>query len=323
VPGDPPAQAALYYPTDAWPTEVPMGVFTPCVALDGRLPDKVSGLIVVSHGVGGSEYSHHDLATHLANEGYLVAAVQHPGDNSRDISLLASAAYFSERPKVLSRVIDYLLADPTWRSRIPKDRIGAIGHSAGATSVLALLGGVTDPRRLITHCEEVHDDPVVCTLAQRAIASADPAAVLTPGEFELTDRRIRCAVVMAPMSVVFTPASLAQIETPLKIYTAQHDKVFNSKYHGEHLRAVVRDAEFEEVHAAGHFGFMAQPDRSIASVIGDVADNPAGFDRAAFHARLAGEATQFFRRNFDAELIPISVAARPLPRTASGRGDRR
>ncbi|MES2743493.1 MAG: SDR family NAD(P)-dependent oxidoreductase, partial [Pseudomonadota bacterium] len=306
-------EAALYYPASEPAGAMEMGVFTLDVALDAARPERVKGLLVVSHGAGGGEYSHHDLCCALAGDGYLVAAVRHPGDNWRDTSLLASAAYLSERPKALSRTIDHLLADPHWGQAIPADAIGAIGHSAGAASVLAVLGALADPHRLLAHCEAVDDDPVICALASRAMETASLAPAPVAADFELGDARIRCALLMAPMSVVFTPESLGAITVPLKIYTAQEDRVFNGKYNGAQLRTLVRQAEFEEVAHAGHFAFMAQPNRSTASVIGDAAENPPGFDRAGFQLRLAEEACAFFHRGLDSawsnRIDPADVAS--------------
>lgn len=57
---------------------------------------------------------HSTLAQALARNGYLVAALRHPGDNYQDRSLLEKGPerYFDERPRQASRVIDAILADP-------------------------------------------------------------------------------------------------------------------------------------------------------------------------------------------------------------------
>lgn len=72
---------ALYYPTQMPARAFPMGPSTVRVAI-GATPDaKVKGLIIISHGTGGSELGHTSLAEALARHGYLVAALRHPGDN--------------------------------------------------------------------------------------------------------------------------------------------------------------------------------------------------------------------------------------------------
>jgi hypothetical protein len=160
---------ALYYPTMAAPRAVAMGPFALDVAIGGKPVDKIKGLILLSHGIGGSELGHSVLAQALARHGYLVAALRHPGDNWQDRSLIEKSPerYFDERPRQASRVIDAILADPGWKDRIATDsqgpRVGALGHSAGGYTVLALAGARPDLSRMRKHClADASEDPIFC-----------------------------------------------------------------------------------------------------------------------------------------------------------------
>lgn len=104
----PPIVVALYYPTQAPSQAIAMGPLTLHVAVQGPPEATVKGLILFSHGTGGSGLAHFSLAEALARDGYWVAALRHAGDNWQDRSLLKarSAAYFSERPHQMTRVID-------------------------------------------------------------------------------------------------------------------------------------------------------------------------------------------------------------------------
>jgi predicted dienelactone hydrolase len=82
-----PITVALYYPTQAPARAVAMGPFTVRAAIQAPPDARVKGLIVLSHGTGGSELAHSGLAEALARGGYLVAALRHPGDNWQDRSL--------------------------------------------------------------------------------------------------------------------------------------------------------------------------------------------------------------------------------------------
>jgi len=121
-----PISVALYYPTADRATPVAMGPFTARVALQGAVDAKLKGLIVLSHGLGGTEVGHTRIAEALARHGYLVAALRHPGDNYQDRSLLQKSAwrYFAERPRDVSRVIDAVLDDADWKERIASDARG-------------------------------------------------------------------------------------------------------------------------------------------------------------------------------------------------------
>ncbi|MCC6987775.1 MAG: hypothetical protein IT181_02175, partial [Acidobacteria bacterium] len=113
LPGDTPTTVALFYPTAVAGRTIPMGPWLPVVAPGAPASEaRLKGLILLSHGTGGTELNHHNLGTRLAREGYLVAAVRHGGDNWQDRSLITSGRYFSERPLQLSRVLDALLASP-------------------------------------------------------------------------------------------------------------------------------------------------------------------------------------------------------------------
>ena len=304
IPGDTPAIVALFYPTAAADRTVPMGPWLPVVAPGAAASDApIKGLILISHGTGGTELNHHDLAARLAREGYLVAAVRHAGDNWQDRSLISSGRYFSERPRQLSRVLDALLASPEWGPRIPAERVGAIGHSAGGYSVLALAGAQADPQRSVQHCRTVQDDPGFCSLAAgstdaSAMPSPSASSVAAPGAgtVSVPDGRIRAVVALAPMAVVFTPQSLAALTVPVLVIVAEHDVVLNGKYHGGHVVASLPTAQATTVAGAGHFAFMAQPAFPLPSAAGDAAANPPGFDRVAFLPQLESRIVEFFDR---------------------------
>ena len=169
IAGETPTTAALFYPTAVSDRATPMGPWLPIVAPGAPASDAgLKGLILISHGTGGTELNHHNLGSRLARDGYLVAALRHAGDNWQDRSLITSGRYFSERPLQLSRVLDALLASPEWGARIPTERIGAVGHSAGGYSVLALAGAQAESPHSAQHCRTVQDDPGYCSLAKGA-----------------------------------------------------------------------------------------------------------------------------------------------------------
>ncbi|SDD81643.1 Predicted dienelactone hydrolase [Cupriavidus sp. YR651] len=301
---DKPMVVALFYPTAVTDRAVPMGPWLPIVAPGAPPSDiKLKGLILLSHGTGGTELNHHNLGTRLAREGYLVAALRHPGDNWQDRSLIASGKYLSERPRQLSRVLDALLASLEWGPRVPTNRIGAVGHSAGGYSVLALAGAQADAQRSAEHCSTVRNDQGYCSLAKVHTvtdastwkeASASEAARLV----SVSDSRVGAVVALAPMAVVFTPESLAAISVPMRIIVAGQDTVLNGQYHGGYVANNLSEAQTSTVPAAGHFAFMAQPTFSLPSAAGDASVNPPGFDRVAFLRTLEDQVVDFFAQQW-------------------------
>ena len=288
----------LFYPTQDSARAVPMGPFTPTVAINGKPDASVKGLLLLSHGTGGSELGHSGLAAALAKNGYLVAAMRHPGDNWQDQSLLGApgGSYFSERPRQASRVIDAILRDPEWTRRIQADahgpRIGALGHSAGGYTVLALAGGIPDLTRIASHCVTGSDDPIFCSMGKRA-TNAGAGKISFEG---LRDLRVRAVAALAPASVMFSAQSLATISIPVTLYAGDKDTFLVPRYHAEWLRQNIANADYHAVPNAGHYAFMDTPGMPIPSPDGDLGTNPQGFDRSAFQKELASELVRFFDR---------------------------
>ena len=300
APGADPVSVALYYPTQAPSRVIAMGPFSVDVAIQAPPDPQVKGLIVLSHGVGGTELGHSSLAEALARDGWLVAALRHPGDNWKDRSLVqkGAARYFTERPQHVSQVIDALLRDPQWRDRIGRDaigpRIGAVGHSAGGYTVLALAGGEPDLSRLATHCvESGAEDPIFCGLARTSHPNGNAATPGSPAP-SLADPRVRAVVAMAPTGVLFSASSLAAIRIPTAIYEAEQDRFLVPRFHAEWIARHLPGTELHRVPNAWHFAFMDTPNMAIATEDGEIAANPPGFDRPAFLARLGREIPAFF-----------------------------
>ena len=298
-----PTAVALYYPTQAPERAIAMGPFTVTVTPQAAPESTVKGLIVISHGTGGSELGHSSLAEALARAGYLVAALRHPGDNWQDTSLLKNspARYFDERPRQVSRVIDALLRDPLWQDRIARDargpRVGAVGHSAGGYTVLALAGGEPDLVRIRRHCElERAADPIFCNTGDSSNAAPPLHTV------GLADPRVRAVVALAPVGAVFSAESLARVRTPVALYIAEADRWLVPRFHGDWVAQNLPGVEVHRVANAWHFAFMDTPSMPLPSADGDIGANPPGFDRAAFLKQLANELPVFFDRAFKADI---------------------
>ena len=294
----------LYYPTQASERAITMGPYLAHVAPQAAPDATFKGLIVISHGKGGAELNHESLAEALARRGYLVAALRHPGDSWQDHSLFdrGPAAYLDERPRQVSRVLDAVLGDPRWSDRIAKDargpRLGALGHSAGGYTVLALAGGRFDLGRLASHCNAHRaEDPIFC---RKSDPRAPPiaASATTIDQAPRSDPRVRAVVALAPLGVVFDAGSLERIGVPVAIHAAADDRWLLLRFHAEWVAAHIPGATLHVVPNAWHFAFVDPPSGPIPSEDGDLRDDPPGFDRPAFLRGLQRDLADFFDAAF-------------------------
>jgi predicted dienelactone hydrolase len=312
-----PTTVALWYPTTVPPRTTPMGPFEVRAAIGAPAASQTAGLVLLSHGTGGSELGHARLAEALARCGWMVAALRHPRDNWQEASLLARTPerYFELRPRQASRVLDALLADPAIGPRIAADargpRIAAIGHSAGGYTVLALAGARPDPTRIASHCRANRaEDPLFCSMRRDA---TDPSATRgepAPALPDLTDPRVRAAVALAPVGAVLDEDSLTRVRVPIAVHVPALDRWLVPRFHGLRVAAAVPGALLEEVPNAWHFAFLDTPTMAIASPDGDLGADPPGFDRAAYIAALGPRLADFL----DAAMAQGAVTPPPATR---------
>jgi predicted dienelactone hydrolase len=303
-----PAHFALYYPTQDAARVIPMGPFPQTVAVNGAPESTAKGLIVISHGTASINIGFATVAQALARNGYLVASVEQVGDTWQDQSMRATPVrYFVERPRQVSRVIDTLLADSQWRARIANSAdgrplVGAMGHSAGGYTVLALAGGKPVLSRLRAHCEtEAELDPILCKLSRATGGASVQADAAADGQEEpvQADTRVRAVMALAPMGAAFSASSLASITVPVAIYAGEKDTFLVPRFHAKWVMQNMRSTNttLQLIPNAGHYAFMNTPTMDLPSPDGSVAGDPPGFDRAAFLDRLAKESIAFFDKN--------------------------
>ena len=288
---DKPLEVAVWYPTEAVARPFDLGPFTLNVARGGAVAGGGLPLIVISHGNGGATLSHNDTAAALAQAGFVVAAVAHTGDNHADQS---RAAAMMDRPRHISRVIDHMLTQWSGKDHIDATRIGVFGHSSGAFTALAIVGGRADLGRIGPHCQQRPGDyPCQLVTRQPAGTAAIVAAMVQPDR----DTRVRAAVVAAPaLGFTFTQASLGAISVPIQLWRAEQDVVLPQPWYVEPVRAALpKPLDYREVPNAGHFDFLAPCTPRFAAMAPPLCSSQPGFDRVAFHREFNAAVADFFK----------------------------
>jgi predicted dienelactone hydrolase len=292
-----PIEAGIWYPSDAPTSPQPLELFHQTVAVDGSLAGLHHPLIVISHGTGGSFAGHYDTALALADAGFVVVALTHTGDNWRDRSGVLN---IMDRPRQVSRVLDYMLADWPDHAGIDPARIGMFGFSAGGFTTLVAVGGRPDFSLIGPHCAE-HPQEYTCALiTERPARTAPPAPGSSSGT--LHDTRIKAAVVAAPaLGFTFAPEGLADVRVPVQLWRADDDQMLPAPWYADAVRQVLPAApDFQTVPGAGHFDFLVPCSDALAAVAKIICTSEPGFDRADFHRRLNSSVVTFFSETLKA-----------------------
>ncbi|HEY2710886.1 MAG TPA: hypothetical protein VGI60_00085 [Chthoniobacterales bacterium] len=111
-------------------------------------------LVIVSHGWPGNWSNQDWLAEALVEQGYIVAAPNHPDTTTGDVRPISPDNALWERPRDLSHIIDALTVYPSWSSLIAPERIAAVGHSMGRWTIMELAGARFDSARFESDCKK-------------------------------------------------------------------------------------------------------------------------------------------------------------------------
>lgn len=270
----------------------PIAVAPDAPALGGPFP-----LVVLSHGMYGNARNQAWLADRLVDQGYAVAAIDHPGTAtfSRDPDHKRT---LWNRPRDISRLIDHLTDDP----RIDTGRIYMAGHSLGGFTAVALAGGRYDPDGFDAFCRNRPDD-LVCGIFDRWNVAKTPQDREAMAQ-DLSDPRIRAfALFDLGGTQTFSTDSLGTIRGPMLVYGAPVDlEGLDLDVESRALVAALPAALsiYHEPETLAHFDFLGVCTENGLAILkqeepDDVFVCEEGREaRRAEHAQIAGEVAEFF-----------------------------
>jgi predicted dienelactone hydrolase len=265
-------------------------------------------LILLSHGTGGSAASLDWLASNLAAHGYIVAGVDHPGNNALEPLTREGFALWWERATDLSEVLDGMLADPVFGARIDATRIGAAGFSLGGYTVLELAGARTNRAAFDRFCHSTAADAVCrpAEMSQLGTGAAPAANALTSPEDQASlakagasyrDERIKAVFAIAPaLGEAFDSSSIAGIEIPVALVAGTADTTVPPATNVVRVAGLLRVANVEMVLGASHNTFLDTCFPEAVERLPALCKDGPGVDRDAIHARTAQRASSFFDR---------------------------
>jgi predicted dienelactone hydrolase len=229
---------------------------------DARRP-----VILFSHGFGGNARIMAWFTLPLVRAGYVVIAVDHPGNNAMDKMTVGGAIMFWDRPGDLAAALNAAKADPAIAPHLDLDRLGVAGFSAGGFTAIAATGAHADTSRLQAFCKANPTDGICMPqkefpLSTEQMLAASTSPELAPEVAHSGDDHsihgVRAAFAIAPAIVqAFDPASLKADKAPVAIILGDADPVAPPDTNGRVAARDLPHAELKELPGVGHYDFLA------------------------------------------------------------------
>jgi predicted dienelactone hydrolase len=256
-----------------------------CPIVGDKLP-----LIVVSHGRAGWFGGHQHTAAALADAGFVVAVINHPGDNSSDKSRVDDLSVLVERPADIKRLVDFMLGAWPDARKIDRERIGVFGFSMGGYTGLVIIGGNPDFHKGLAGCKGS---------SFRTCEQLENNEI--PAESPAHDPRIKAAVIVDPApSFFFQADNLKFVTAPVQLWSS------DPKLGASHVSGccaiginhrLPSKPDYHLVPNAIHYSFLAQCSSQEVQDLPRICIDAPGFDRVAFHKDFHAAVTAFFRKH--------------------------
>ncbi|HEV3426832.1 MAG TPA: alpha/beta hydrolase [Paraburkholderia sp.] len=270
-------------------------------------------LVLLSHGTGGSANDQDWLASALAAHGYIVAAVNHPGNNELEPLTREGFTLWWERATDLSNVLDALLADPQLGPHIDQARVGAAGFSLGGYTVLAIAGARTDAQALEAFCRSPQADaichpPEAKRLGGGASGASGASAPLPPptpamrASFARSgnsyrDARVRAVFAIAPaLGEAFDADAFKEVTIPVALLAGTADVTVPPDTNVRRIAGFLPQASLTMLPGASHYTFLDTCLPGAVERLARICKDGPGVDRDAIHAQATREVLAFFAR---------------------------
>ncbi|MGA7506377.1 MAG: alpha/beta fold hydrolase [Candidatus Sulfotelmatobacter sp.] len=269
-------------------------------------------LVALSHGTGGSAMQMAWLGTYLASRGYIVVAVNHPGNNA--VTGYTTRGFIEgwERANDISVVITDMLADSRFGEHIDANRIGAAGFSYGGYTMMELAGATTDFSKVLAWCNEVKNAcnvPEMPDLFDRFKTiehEPDVQEAIRQSGDSYRDPRIRAVFAIAPaVARAFTPQGLQKITPPVEIVAGASDPIAPPAENAQYFAQNIPGAKLTILPGGvAHYTFLDVCAQAGQKQLPQLCIDNAGVDRESIHLQVAQMAADFF----DRELAPMKAA---------------
>jgi predicted dienelactone hydrolase len=256
-------------------------------------------VILFSHGFGGTARMMAWFGAPLARAGYVVVAVDHPGNNGLDKMTTPGAILSWTRAGDLKAALAAAKADPAIGPHMDLGHVGVAGFSAGGFTSLVSAGAKVDMNRFLAFCKGHPTDgvcapqkefPLSMEDAEKAMASPAlaPEAAHAGDDHRIVE--VKAAFAIAPAIVQgLPPEGLAKLKVPVAIFLGDADPVAPPATNGLIAAKAIPRAQLTVLPGVKHYDFLSTCTAAAQAIV-DICKNELPQDpthKAAIDAALA------------------------------------
>lgn len=268
------------------------------VRTNAAAPKDALPLIVLSHGSGGNAANLGWIAGHLASQGNIVVATNHPNTTSGN-SLAHETVKIWERPQDVSAILDHFEKNTPFGLKADMSKAGVVGFSLGGYTAMAVAGARASQADYIDYCN-THAGLMDCKWFSDAgvdLSKTDTAKY----EQDLRDARISFAVAIDPaLSQAYQRQTLAAMDLPVQIINLGGGKLPAAIDASGYANALPM-GDYQTIDQANHFSFLGECTMMGEAIIKSVGEDPICSDtgkrsRASVHKELKAMIAKFVRK---------------------------
>lgn len=265
----------VWYPAVDGAVESPLDIGAPghpsfrsgSAAVDAAFAGGKHPVVLLSHGFGGSARMMGWFGTAMARAGYVIVAVDHPGNNGRDPMTMTGGTLMWERPEDLHAAINAVQQDPLIAPHLDMHRLGVAGFSAGGFTALVSAGARFSLDRLKQFCHAHASDPtclpqkeapdVTFAAREQALNSPPLSTLVAHAGDDHSIPGIKAVFAMAPAPIQgLEPSTLKALKMPVAIILGDADKVAPPKTNGDTAATLLPHATLKTLPGVGHYDFL-------------------------------------------------------------------
>ena len=238
---------------------------------NSQIADSKFPLIILVHGSGGNNTNLNYLVEALVSKGIIVVAANYPGSTTGDSNPAETVRVWIQNEDV-TFLLDQILKDEQINNNILKNSIGIMGHSKGAYTSIAKVGGRLELNKFINYCT-INLQMPDCIFYKSGNVDLN---TLDKKKFEKSyvDKRFSYAIAIDPgFGASFDGKSLENIDVPVLLILADYYSPKNTKENllGDNIYVSLnkKKSVYKKIIDSGHFSFLSECKKDALEILAE------------------------------------------------------